>query len=194
MTEKTTRKRPARPVARESETASETIAVIEAPAKLEASPAEPVTMEVSPAEPVTVEVSPALPVTVEVSPALPATEASPAKAESLPGASIFPGAFPGREGFEALIEAQTQLSDATAELRTKFLDFAEFSFASAAGTARKLAEAKTFADVFEINRGLAETVLDKFVETSGKIGTIGIEAAAAAAKPLSRRLVPSSLH
>lgn len=99
---------------------------------------------------------------------------------------------PGKEGFEALIAAQSHLADAAAEIRFKVLDFAEVSFASAATTTHKLAAAKSLADVLELNRVFAATVLDKFVETSGKIGAIGLDAASKAAKPLTGRLLPSA--
>lgn len=100
--------------------------------------------------------------------------------------------LPEKEGFEALIEAQSHLAHGVAEIRIKVLDFTEASFASAAATARKLAAAKSLVDVMELNGAFAAAVFDKFVETTGKIGAIGLDTASKVSKPVAHRLLPLS--
>jgi hypothetical protein len=112
-------------------------------------------------------------------------DTSPTIAPEAPAAAPQPAAD---DSWTTLAETQAALTRGFEEAAVELTGMARSGFAATADAAIALLQAKTFADIVEINAGLARRGVDAMIEGSARLSEIGVKAVAATSRPLLSRL------
>lgn len=92
------------------------------------------------------------------------------------------------DGWAALAEMQAALATGCEELALEITAIARSDIAAATDAATAMLGARSFAEAVEIGAGMIRRRADAMIEGSAKLSEIGVQAAAAASRPILTRL------
>jgi hypothetical protein len=90
--------------------------------------------------------------------------------------------------FAAIAQSRAVLAQGLDAIGNEFANFARHSLDASAQAAIQMLEAKTWADAFAVNSGLAQIGLDCWLGSTAKVSEIGIRLAIDWSKPLASEL------